>query len=286
MHIIRILRDYLGITQTQLAQRAGLRQAEICKMENFAPRGGIEKYQQLASYLGIPIHALVSNDCRLIPVSFFEENSEPKYKKAASYVNIANGRSGEEYVFEQERKRVSQFSTSLARLIMPYYKMQRTPGFDILSFNEEGEPIYIEVKTTQAGRQGSVLLTQKEQEKAEQLFQKNKSYQIHSLTNWGKPAQKYSIYEYEVLRVTARMVPTEYVFILNPAKTISGITHFRQKAGLSQYELADALGITQSKMCLYENKDLPCPVTVMYKMACLLETTVDELLQEFEPMIA
>lgn len=33
MHIIQVVRDYLGITQAQLAKAAGLSQADICEME-------------------------------------------------------------------------------------------------------------------------------------------------------------------------------------------------------------------------------------------------------------
>ena len=282
MHIIRILRDYLGITQKQLARETGVFQADLSEMENLEPYGNIDKYQKVADYLGVTVHALVANDCRLIPLSFFETNAPISYKEASSYKNIANGRAGEEYVLEKEKERVAEFSIVLSKLIIPYFKMGRTPGFDILSFDENGKAIYIEVKTTYADRKGSVLLTQKEQTKAEQLFRAGKNYQIHSLTNWGKEDQTYTVFDYETLRATAKMIPTEYVFVLDPVEKMTGIAFHRQKAGMSQYELGDALGISQSKMCLYENKELPCPVTVLYKMARLLGTTIDELLMEYD----
>lgn len=282
MHIIRILREYLGYTQKELAVKAGISAADLCDMENFEPYGRTDKYQRVAESLGVTIHALVANDCRLVPLSFFEYHKPAPYKAAASYTNIANGRAGEEFVLEKERERVAEFSVVLSKLILPYYKMSRNPGFDILSFTKEGKPIYIEVKTTRADRKNIVLLTQKERDKAEVLFQEGKAYQVHCLSNWNKCNQTYTVYDYEDLREKARMVPTEYMFILEPEKKVSGITFFRQKSGMLQNEMADILGITQSKMCLYENGEKPCPVPVLYRLSQILNTTIDELLLEYE----
>lgn len=68
MHIIQIVRNYLGLTQTQLAKAAGLCQADICEMEKKPPYGRAEKYRRLSEYTGISVHTLVTNDCSLIPL--------------------------------------------------------------------------------------------------------------------------------------------------------------------------------------------------------------------------
>ena len=73
MHLIQIIRSYLGVSQQELAQRVGITQADLCEMEIKPPYGRIEKYQRLSNYLGIPIHALVTNDCTLVPLSFFSK---------------------------------------------------------------------------------------------------------------------------------------------------------------------------------------------------------------------
>ena len=283
MHIIRILRDYLGYSQKDLALKAGVSPADICEMENLKPFGQVDKYEKVAKYLGVPIHALVANDCRQSPYTFFENNKTVPYKKASSYANIANGRTGEDYVLKKERERVKQFCPVLSELILPYYKMSKNIGFDILSFNEEGKPIYIEVKTTCANRRNTVLLTYKEQAKAETLFKTGKTYQVHCLSNLNKENQTYTIYDYEELRMNAKMVPTEYMFVLNPTDKISGISYYRQKAGILQNELADIIGITQSKMCLYENGEKTCPITVLYRLSQILDTTIDNLLLDYTP---
>ena len=69
MHIIQVVRNYLGLSQKELAQKADVAQPDLCEMETKEPYGRIDKYKRLSEYLGIPIHALVTNDCTLIPLS-------------------------------------------------------------------------------------------------------------------------------------------------------------------------------------------------------------------------
>ena len=75
MHTITILRDYMGISQTEMAKRAKLTQPDISEMEHRQPYGQITKYQRLAAELGTTVHSLVMNSMtfiyiRLIGASF------------------------------------------------------------------------------------------------------------------------------------------------------------------------------------------------------------------------
>lgn len=74
MHIIQIVRNYLGLTQQELARLVGITQPDLCEMEIKEPYGRIDKYQRLSDYLGIPGHALITNDCALIPLSLFDKH--------------------------------------------------------------------------------------------------------------------------------------------------------------------------------------------------------------------
>lgn len=69
MHIIQVVRSYLGLSQQELAEKAGITQPDLCEMEIKEPYGRIDKYQRLSQYLGIPVHALVTNNCTQIPIS-------------------------------------------------------------------------------------------------------------------------------------------------------------------------------------------------------------------------
>lgn len=71
MHVIRILRDHLGLTQTELAKRSGLTHADVNEMENKEPYGFITKYKKLADALHTSIQSLVMNDPSSVPLSFF-----------------------------------------------------------------------------------------------------------------------------------------------------------------------------------------------------------------------
>ena len=84
MHIIQIVRHYLGLTQKELAQKAGVSQPDLCEMEIKEPYGRIDKYKRLSEYLGIPVHALVINDCTLIPESFFEKHAPRQYAETVT----------------------------------------------------------------------------------------------------------------------------------------------------------------------------------------------------------
>ena len=55
------------------------------------------------------------------------------------------GRSGEDAVFDLECHRLAQINTSLASLVLPFYKLRHRPGYDILSFDASGVPVFIEV---------------------------------------------------------------------------------------------------------------------------------------------
>lgn len=105
MHLIQIVRNYLGLTQQELAQRVGITQADLCEMEIKPPYGRIDKYQRLSNYLGIPVHALVTNDCTLVPLSFFDKHSHmhrtPKYRPEAH-----------RYLVGQERRQCSRMNRS------------------------------------------------------------------------------------------------------------------------------------------------------------------------------
>ena len=89
MHLLQIVRSYLGVTQQELARAAGIQQPDLCEMETKTPYGRIEKYQKLSAYLGIPVHALVTNDCTLVPLSFFDKHAGAPYTDCTADGNVA-----------------------------------------------------------------------------------------------------------------------------------------------------------------------------------------------------
>lgn len=70
MHMLNILLDYMGLTQVELAKKAGISAADLNEMINKKPYGMITKYQRLAGYLHVTVDNIVNNDILSISESF------------------------------------------------------------------------------------------------------------------------------------------------------------------------------------------------------------------------
>jgi len=278
MHLIQIIRNYLGLSQQELAEKAGITQSDLCEMEIRTPYGRIEKYQRLSEYLGIPIHALVNNDCNLVPLSFFDKHVHADYAKGYAGGIHRVGREGEDAVFNAERERLKLINPSLAHLVLPYYKLRHRPGFDILSFEDDGKPVCIEVKTTTSS-ESDFVLTKQEYQKANKMTSEGTGYLIYRYTNWGTDAQKLMIYDFADLKKHNEISPCTYV--CNTGKRepmVTGIRYHRELCGITKGELAEYLGIQTPHLWRYETGERKCSVEMYQRMAEILNTTIDELL--------
>lgn len=280
MHIIQVIRHYLGLTQQELAKRAGISQPDLCEMETKPPYGRIDKYQRLSDYLGIPIHALVINDCKLVPLSFFEKHPSRPYVNNPGSSTQEIGRGGEDLVFTMEQERLEEISPSLARLILPFYKLRYRPGYDILSFNDTGRPIYIEVKTS-TDDNSDFVLTKQEYLTAVKLTEAGETYQVFRFCNWGSKNQELHIFDFQDLRTSHDITPATYLCSTTMKESkISGITYCRELCGMSKGELADYLGIKTPHLWRYENGKQKCSVSVYQKMANIMGVTIDQLIED------
>ena len=106
MHVLTVIRLYLGISQTTLAQMSNVTQADISEMETHAPYGQADKYCRVSKALGIPLEAIVKNDFRHIPESFFEHHSPPPYLPMPTSPEHLLGRQGEEFILRREQNRL------------------------------------------------------------------------------------------------------------------------------------------------------------------------------------
>lgn len=280
MYIIQVIRHYLGMNQKELAQRAGITQPDLCEMETKEPYGRIDKYKRLSDYLGVPVHALVTDDCSLIPISFFDKHPPRPYTKTVSGTMLELGRGGEDLALAMERQRLEPINPSLARLILPFYKLRYRPGYDILSFNEYGRPVYIEVKTS-LDDSPDFVLTKQEYAAANKLTAAGETYQIFRFTNWGTERQELAVYDFQELKESHEVTPATYMCSTAPkSQAITGITYCRELRGMSKGELADYLGIKTPDLWRYENGKRQCPVGVYQKMAQVLKVSIDQLLEE------
>ena len=84
--------------------------------------------QIVRSYLGIPVHALVMNDCMLAPFSSFDRHLGTPYMKCGAGGNAGLGRRGEEAAFAYEVEKLKGSYPALAELVLPHYKLRNCPG--------------------------------------------------------------------------------------------------------------------------------------------------------------
>jgi len=236
MHVITVLRDYLGMSQMELAKRASITQCDLSEIETRAPYGKIMKYQRLSNVLGVSVDTLVRNDYAGVPASFFDSHESPEYQKDSDHI----GRAGEEEAFRLEQERLSKRFHTLHNMVIPYFKLRRTsPGYDILSFDDAGQPIFIEVKTTPHDEEQPFRLPAHEHKVAQKLTLNGEKYCIYRFTNWGNPDQKLHVIPFQEMVNGARIVPCQYVCSMKDrVPEISGLAYHRRAKNLTLETLA------------------------------------------------
>lgn len=281
MHVVTILRYYLGLTQSELAARSSVGYADVNEIENKPNNGLIEKYRKLAGCLQVPVHAIVMNDILSVSETFFRQKRNVEYTDPPQTKNGRLGRLGEEWVFQQEQERLAQISPILSRLVVPKYKIRGSRGYDIISFKENGMPFFIEVKTGEVGN-NSPQLTGCEFETANKLTNQGYEYWIYHCSEWDIKNQTFEKHLFRTLRDENRIEPVRYICDFRPSKNMeNGILHFRKQMGISQIAAANMLKIPVSCLCKYETGENQCPVTAYEKMSNLYQVTIDELLGEY-----
>ena len=286
MHVLTALRHYLGITQTGLAQITNVTQADISEMETHAPYGQADKYQRVSSALGIPIEAIVKNDFRHIPVSFFENHSAPPYLPTPTSSEHLLGRQGEEFILRRERDRLADLYPALSKLVLPYFKMKMrggSPGYDILSFDDTGIPFYLEVKTSLYDTNG-FRITNNELDTATKTLQAGEHYVVCQITNWGTKKQYVRDIPFEELQNHYRINPCYYFCRPTPppAGPVSGLSYYRQLRGITQTEFAEMLGLMQCNLSLYENGQHKPSINFYLRVSELVDVPLDELMAQYD----
>lgn len=282
MHVVTILRYYLGLTQMELAAKAGITYADLNKIENKPGYGFIGKYSKLAEYLHVPVHTVTMNDILSVPAAFFDEMQPGEYHFCDEIKERRTGQGREETVFLQECERLRPVNPILAKLVIPCYKLRAVRGYDILSYKEDGTPFFIEVKTSEKDAVGYVQLTKQEHDTAEKVTKQGYEYWIYHYSGWGLEKNNMKRILFSDMVAEDRISPARYWCDVKERKeTENGILHFRKQLGIPQIEAANLLEIPASTLCKYETGENQCPVTAYQKMSKLYGVKIDELLQEY-----
>ena len=289
MNVIRTLRTYMGMTQAELAKEVGITASDLSEMETKKPYGYPKKYQRLSEGIGVPMEALLKNKFTAIPESFFEGRREPEYKSMPTKQELVVAREGEEYILKRERERLVQRWPALSKLVLPFFKMKgEYPGFDILSFDDFGEPILLEVKTSQK-ENNTFHISQHELERATQYEEKGERYFVVYIGGWGTERQYVNDISYERLRADYSISPFTYccrpISKRGEKMFVYGLEKFRKQCGMTQAEAADVLGVRQHELSMYENGQRVPNVEFYMEASNLFDATVDELMAEYDTTV-
>ena len=93
---------------------------------------------------------------------------------------------GERYVFEREKARLAKANSKFADFVDATPAKDHQNGYDILSYTEDGVPIYIEVKSTLGDLYTPFYITSNEKETAKRIRKDGGIYQVHRVYNIGK----------------------------------------------------------------------------------------------------
>ena len=285
MTVTKACRLYIGLTQQELADRAGIHTHLVCDIEKAPPASSGSGYKLVADYLGLSYDTVLRDDFATIPESFFNRWPAPEYTPTPTEAHKRIGREGEEFILQQEQERVAARYPTLVKLIMPLFKMSGKFGYDILSFDDAARPICIEVKTSiHYSVANRLSLTAKELRVAQNCTAAGENYVLCSLTSWGKPSQRRRDIPFAQLMSNYEMEHTGVRFRKKSRETVcvSGITYNRKRKGLNQAQLAALIGTQQGAICLYESGKRTPSLNVLLRLSAVLDVTIDELIRTYE----
>ena len=210
-NVITFLRMHYGLTQQQLAESCGLNVMDVGKLERKEYAIQLRKLQALASYLQVPLDAIIHDRFDLALASLHTApviDLASKLKLQSTQLKrLDNGLRGEELVLAKERRKLA--GTPYENAVDPHYALDPGFGFDLLSFTREGELLYIEVKTTSDKAEAPFFMSANERAFMEFCMETGRNYELHRVFDIdGKP--KRVIYTLEDL-LHFQFTPHDYL---------------------------------------------------------------------------
>ena len=149
----------------------------------------------------------------------------------------------------------------------------------MLSFDDDGSPLFIEVKTSELEDCIGFFLTTNEYNAARKLTSKRYTYLVYHFSFWNSPDQKLDIYDFKQMLLGQRISPTKYTCSVSERpSTITGIVYYREMMGISQHELAERTGIPAGSLCKYEQGQT-ISVSTCAKLTNFFNVPIDDLLK-------
>ena len=213
---IRMLRAMEGLTIGALAKAVGLQFCDILRIEH-GRNCLIGRYVSLAEYFDVSVDALVKNDICAIALALKApveqklslQESMKKYRDECSRI----GDKGQQLAYQWELDRLDSIGSQLVFLVNPNCADDRKLGFDMLSFDEFSNPIYIEVKATKNSPETPFKASHAELSKALECLENGSIYQVHRIGYVDQPDKRtLKIISAQDLINDFDVKPVEYLF--------------------------------------------------------------------------
>ena len=203
LSVANYLRHRAKLTIAELSSRTGVSAMTISRIENGNWAVDIHPVLTLAEYFEVSVDAILRNDFQAIFASL-KEQTAPVHTMYEHFAKInaicqRNGLSGEEWVYLQECKRLE--STVMKNAVNANYADDMEAHFDILSFSESGQPIVIEVKSTNKGPKAGFHMTDAEFRTARDCLEAGIRYEIHRV-----------YYVQDARKISRRIITAEELF--------------------------------------------------------------------------
>jgi len=181
LSVTNYLRHREGLTIAQLSQKTGISAMSISRIENGKWSVDIGPVLTLAKYYDVSVDAILRNDFMGIAAGL-KEQTAPLHKMYEQFAKINaicqnNGLTGEQWVYLQECKRLER--TVMKNAVNANYADDPEAHFDILSFTPDGQPIIIEVKSTNKGPGKDFYISAAELQVAKDCLEAGIRYEIH-----------------------------------------------------------------------------------------------------------
>lgn len=214
INLARYMRLHLGLTQQQVAQESGVSIQDIVRIERGQKNLELRKYKRLAEYYHLPADAIFNDEVgTALPTLTQRPNIvQKRFSRLSRRLQHQDEleRAGEAYVAEQERLKLQ--GTPYAIGVNEAYADDPFSGYDIFSFTQSGEPIFITVKTTRSGVSDPFTLSGSELEVASYCCANSLNYELHLVYHMNSKRYAPSQIVYNAGQVLSFIKePTEFI---------------------------------------------------------------------------
>ena len=201
LNILTFLRTREGLSQKELSGKLGMKPMVISNMERFGP-ASMDKAIRVARFFGITVDAALTNDMEAVASTFtapVKANHKTSFRMEKLSVRRSKlGRQGEDWVYRHELEQLRD--TPYRNAVNPNFANDLNAGFDILSFDRDGTPKRIEVKTTTGHADKPFTLTENELQTLRDCVAKGLNYEIYRVYDFRRSPKVLVISGEELLR--------------------------------------------------------------------------------------